>query len=517
MLRTLTPQLCPIDIAASFTRVPSSDRMDPNRTPFTASTQKRANRLPTSRSCDSCYALKSRCVRPTPGSACNRCAKLSLRCADDRPPRRPGPKPPKFHPCGEAWSPSSGSPGSPTVTVAEVSESAPRTEDVLALSGYTGPLSSALQELSSAEIRLLEFAFSTWFINTYMSFNHGQDELREVLVTSFIESPELAKDPILACAGAIASRYNYHLIDATPDINIRRASSSLVCVRTLPANDYHNLSKLIDLATGLATFSLYALGESTQWLLWYVFSCITEVENGDETQPFLSLNRNTGCVLFLHHFECLLRSEIPAYRVREGNNFPEDRYYGISFSILPLLNDLCRTAYRVRLAHDEDKSLASELAKIIEKLMNWKPQLTMRTLGARIEGLMSAQARCLQRAAIIMACRYSQHLEERFSTLQHSLSLQVQNDVHQMYEDMPDRSGNLYVTFPYYIACLGLRDDKGADHLLTRFNDYCNHSAPATCRKMYNFLRYVWKRGASNGPEAWAVVYEAGPPLAVTC
>jgi hypothetical protein len=139
-------------------------------------------------------------------------------------------------------------------------------------------------------------------------------------------------------------------------------------------------------------------------------------------------------------------------------------------------------------------------------LDDWTPEIV---LEERVSALSDGherhhfllQARVFRSAAQLLLLQTQRNVQS--DVLAYAKAAQLQGEILDIIQHGPGRPK--YVLFPYFIACLELRnmDDQITSAVLQTMNDISNGMAPRACQTMLSCLQYIWQARSHSPRQPW--------------
>ncbi|CZR70248.1 uncharacterized protein PAC_20149 [Phialocephala subalpina] len=394
------------------------------------------------RACDRCYELKERCKRASTTITCARCDRLGQTCLTIRPVRPVGRRPQQRE---EA-----------------ASNNSPSQQNTVTQYPHITRLCN-IPDLRPEEKELLMFFLGRPDALEYCvispSFNDA--EQRSFAAPLPAALPVL-KDAYLACAGALRSLYHGNETEVDSNANLRRASSAMKTLRSLPVDSPEDAA------------------------VWR-FMEIAVLD--PETEPLLSF------LVLLETMECIVHRRKPTFRIQLRNSESVDRHLGLCLPLLPYFYDLCVINHS--LANATDARVLARLQQELDSIQSvvdvWQPSqpedFIQQFESAEIVHLL-AQARVYRLAALLLSHRLRYVFGQEDSQADFwSKEIMRELELAQRVTKRPTHC----VTLPFVIAAIEIR---GSDARMKTFQDvarYVDRFTPVVQKATRLFLIRVWK------------------------
>ncbi|KAH8890688.1 hypothetical protein GQ53DRAFT_782374 [Thozetella sp. PMI_491] len=424
--------------------------------------------------CDRCYELKERCERASPSARCVRCDRLGSTCSTIRPMRpsgrRPHHKPRKPEQCP------------------------PRDDAWL----------DSLPDLMTEEKELLMFLLSQpGSLDYYVVCPSFQAEQQLSLTTQLAAASSKLKHAYLACATALKKLQSDSTVEANAStVSIRHISEAISTLRSLPVSGSQDAALCHALGSALAFSICSTVGVGVPEICRYCLgttSPFVDTENnsanGDTWQSFLIL---------LETMDCLVHRQAPTRRVQLPSSAVDHRL-GLSLPLLSYYYDLCMISNS--LVNCTEASIVARLEKQLDDtqaaIEAWQPensdQLVERFNSGEIVSLLS-QAKAYRLGALLVShrLRYPFGREDGQAD---AWSKEVMMELN-LAQRITKRSMR-FVTLPFMIAAVEVRDASLRIKVLRQVDDYVDHYAPAMQSAMKIFLSRIWRERDVNVTSRW--------------
>lgn len=470
--------------------------------------------------CDRCYAIKAKCTGPSHdgsahSTACERCARLGHQCGKARPALAAGrPRKPEnvlrepraamefcwalaFGPIPLASETASSS--GPNCLIFE--STPPRRGDqrtgaktnVKPQAGCETPLllrpsDPLLSRLTPRDETLLSVMFDkAGFINYFVLAPRYADDILGHLFASLSSSPESLLSIFLACAGLFSRKLR---LGPCSDASIDYANGARA-VRALrgtaeagAALSRADLMTMITLGLGAVTFELLGSGRCAHSISRYTIGLVdhsfrlANVAPGSTQGTVIpdDLRPSLVPLVALDLFNCVIRRQVPAFKLQLQGQNTVDRYIGLCRPLLPCLFDLCCIGHELSSYHaaamdtckvrnDRMSVIEADLCMLESTVLSWHSSLP----GDM--GLLKAQADIYQHATLLVIHRLRYPLGRNDET-----ALRLARKVLAGIERLlgmattpalggdckhTERRGPQFdfrLTFPFFVAAVELRD-----------------------------------------------------------
>lgn len=423
--------------------------------------------------CDRCYKLKERCVRTTTSAHCARCERLGLTCLTVRPVR----------PVGRRTHHGKDSVSRMTSGKRKKPEQYPASNDACL---------DALPDLQPKEKELLLFLLSQLESLDYFAVcSSFQAEQQHSLATQLLAALPLLKDAYLAYAITIKQLQSGSVTDLDKTTCLGYISKAMGALRSLPVLRSQDTVLCNTLGSVLA-FSIYsAIGVGVPEICSYCLGTtnpfvgteMSDVHN-DPWQSFLVLLETMDCLVYRR--KPTRRIQIPAFVI--------DRRLGLCLPLLPYYHDLCVISNSLLNTTDVSilARLQTQLDGIHAAVESWQPshsdQLVEQFDSVDIVNLL-AQAKVYRLGALLVGHRL------RFPFGCEDVQAEIWSKEAMMEFEMAKRVTKRplrFVTLPFIVAAVEVRDDSLRFKTLQRVDDYVDHYAPFMQKATKKFLSRVW-------------------------
>ncbi|KAH8809240.1 hypothetical protein F5884DRAFT_794889 [Xylogone sp. PMI_703] len=448
----------------------------------------------TRRACDRCYTVKEKCVKPADNATCTRCRRLNLVCQTFRPVRKAGRKP---YP--------------DELPSSKVARNAPSSVPLKAIAHPIQPedrISSTLlrsdPNLLPAEKTLLLFLLSEPdHLEPYVvgrSFTYAeQRSLIALLPTAF----PILKDALLACAGVLKRSLGGDTSEVTEDINLSRASSAMLSLRSLLVTNQKEAAVCLALSRLLTTFIYSAVGDGAREVCRHTFTM---------TGPYMDVlwaDPNTGpwinYLYLLEIMECIIHCKRPTSKFQGPYLRIVDRYLGLSLPLLPYYHELCVASHQLHTMPDHGigARILTRLDYIDRKVEAWQPSQPgdfLQRFDSTEVIHMLAQAKVYRLAALLLSHRLRYKFgEEDSCAAQWSQEVIMELELASHITNRPVH----YVALPYIIAAVEITDTLSQVQALAKVDTYADHFIPVVKDQTKSFLLRVWRERDTFESSSW--------------
>ncbi|KAH8800500.1 hypothetical protein F5884DRAFT_905138 [Xylogone sp. PMI_703] len=229
----------------------------------------------------------------------------------------------------------------------------------------------------SNEYCLLQYHLEEKALSQFLILRRFYDSYQQVVITRLDHAASELKDSFLAFSGLFASNRGVCLTGADLETCFQRAAASIVKLRSLKIVDRESLEICLNLGVAIATFSQQLGGPETRIICQYVLSLVKRFQR--LYYPFSSSEISfILCLASKEMTECLFQGAEPTLRLQffDQESFI-DRYHGVSYSLFPLLYDICVINSSLSKAHISDTSKVKQLHTSMEQLesaiQDWCP------------------------------------------------------------------------------------------------------------------------------------------------
>lgn len=432
--------------------------------------------------CDRCYELKERCTRASVDTTCKRCDRIGLLCQTIRPLRVAGRRP-------QHWKqPLSGS------TTSSQASSVPSDIDTWL---------QKVPDLSPEEKELLIFLLSRPKSMEYyvVSASFQAVEQRSLAAPLPAALPVL-KDAYLACAGAL-KMLQPGIAEVNTHASLRRASSAMRTMRSLPVASVQDAALCLALGTALALFVYSAVGVGVADICHYCLS--TTNPYMDIAMPDADAKSWRNFLVLLEIMECLVHRRKPTLRMQSQVFEGIDRHLGLCMPLMPYYYDLCVISHS--LVGNSDFNYPVHLQKQLYGIQTaveaWMPSFADDSIdqfkSAEIVNLL-AQAKVYRLSCLLLSHRLQYKFGQRDSQAETwSKEVMMELELARQITKQPIRC----VTLPFIIAAVEIRDPSARKKALRNVNEYVDQFSPVVQGAAKTFLSRVWHERDINVTCCW--------------
>ncbi|TVY86825.1 hypothetical protein LAWI1_G007012 [Lachnellula willkommii] len=440
--------------------------------------------------CDRCYELKERCERATTAAHCARCERLGLTCLTVRPVRPVGRR--THH-------------GKDFVSHIKKTPGKRRKLDQYQLPNGIDACLETFPDLQPEEKQLLLFLLSqSESLDQFVVSSSFQAEQQYSLAT-LLQLPAawpLLKDAYLACAITLKQLQSGFVTDMDTSTCVGYISKAMSALRSLSVLRSQDTVLCHTLGSVLA-FSIYAaIGVGVPDICRYCLGT---------TDPFVGTTMSDehkdpwqGFLVVLETMDCLVYRRKPT-RTIQIPAFVVDRRLGLCLPLLPYYQDLCVISNS--LLNTNDASILARLEKKLDGIHavveSWQPshsdQLVEQYDSAYIVNLL-AQAKVYRLGALLVGHRL------RFPFGCEDAQAEVWSKEAMMEFELAKRVTKRslrFVTLPFIVAAIEVRDKSLRFKTLQRVDDYVDHYAPLMRKATKIFLSKVWHERDLNLTSRW--------------
>ncbi|KAJ5712986.1 uncharacterized protein N7483_010167 [Penicillium malachiteum] len=455
------------------------------------------------RACDQCHAVKEKCRRETPTVPCERCARLGQSCRTIRSPGKAGRKPQGARKLSYTL------PSTPISAAGDMLNESP---------GYSSPTSTLLYNAGLSSNPAIFSDLDEWeqYFLDFMRDIIAPSPLDKFLVgpsfhdshhTSFVQNliqpiPEL-KNASVACAAVLFGDLFTEHTNTTVDIGHKRAALAVSSLRSFRISDEKDLMTMLVLTVAMITFAMhvedgqpYLIARYTLSLIEAQYQHLIRFES-----PMMGL---LMCLISTDTFECLLRSEVPAWRINttERENVV-DRYLGLSYPLFPLLYDICEVADQLQHCKNEERAeIAGRLTAINTTVDNWHPSPPVDLVQCFTQAeviIISAQAKILRLTGLLIIHRlkhpFGQHDDEG-QVLSRAIIFEFDTVLQLTNRSVPCTS------LAYLTACFEISGEDGRETALIRSANVVTFSKQALV-KLNASLVSIWRARDQGSQFYW--------------
>src|SRR3569833_318825 len=505
--------------------------------------------------CDRCFSLKEKCDFQTGGRppACSRCTRLARTCVTSRKQRTTGR--PRKH-ISTSSRPQAGAEfvwnreqaQSQDTTPSLKNEGSPSPHERLPSLLLAAPSDSLLAGKTSYELLLLDGAF-----------NKRDFMCRFVLGKSFVASaadrlyvglrlfPEDMSNVFLALSARFARKMRRSILeeqasrlDYTHSAKAVRALRERGSASGLGESD---LRPILMLGLGVLTLDLLDSGLYSHTIVRFTIDVVqhfysreAQASNAIATQTAIpqGLDADLIPLVFMDTCNCIVRREVPVYRLRPQHPETVDRYIGLCGSLLPHLYDICCISSDIRRNSAAGTGdFESKLGAVENSVLQWEPPADeyLGMLAAQEMDAIRVQAKVYRLATmlIIHRLRFPFGREDETAT---QLSQDILSDVENLYHSWSAASQisdgktgsrqtpdggcpfEYRLGFPFLVASIEVEDLLEWQCLLevvdtiVRVGMYPNVSG-----LMRQFMVYIWDARDVGICTYWFDQVAYGPPL----
>lgn len=479
--------------------------------------------MPTSRSCDQCYAQKKKCQREKGLAKCIRCAHLAQDCSTARYSRPPG-RPARSKLLGPAaeiqvWA-SQGrtlsSQGTEVLSVSPLSQSTstdtPSVHEPLGIDHLNSPachgvhpkLPDILQELGRNQRQDTSVPEPTdeefyELNNIFMIGPSFTKSFRQALNYSYLKAPHITRDMF-----SVMIRYMTNTSKPNTTAEIAGVADLLRKLQVTEISNENDALAVLVLGQSLAALDTFMVSTGSMLILrhslylvkpWY--SQLARVEFLDPV---------TVTPIFWELLECLIKRETPIVRPRIHRPQVVDRLVGLCVSLMPIFYDLCEVSHETKVPNRPE---TQRLDIIEQQVLSWVPNEASLHDSSFTDTeimLLRAQATIYRSATLLLIHRLKYPLG-----CQDGIAVSYANDIMEEKDKIllhggPDTKLQ-FGCFPLFLALLEipLRPET-LWKSLTRLS-YC----PACAEQFFAFHKYFWQRRWGGFKGSLFDLIEEGP------
>ncbi|KAJ5719162.1 hypothetical protein N7493_007617 [Penicillium malachiteum] len=445
------------------------------------------------RACDQCHTVKEKCRRGTPTVPCERCARLGQSCRTIRSPGKAGRKP------QGARKLSYNLPSTPISATSNMSTEPLRYSPPTSTLLYNAALSSnpaIFSDLDEWEQYFLDFMKDIIAPSPLDKFLVGPS-FHDSHHTSFVQNliqpvPEL-KNAAVACAAVLFGDLFSEYTNTTVDIGHKRAALAVSSLRSFRISDEKDLMTMLVLTVAMITFAMHVKDGQPYLIARYTLSLVeTQYQNLIRFEsPMMDL---LMCLISTDTFECLLRSEVPAWRIstsERGNVV--DRYLGLSYSLFPLFNDICKVANKLQhCKSDQRAEIADRLTEINTAVNSWHPSPPVDFLQRFTQAeviIILAQAKILRLTGLLIIHRlkypFGQH-DDQAQVLSRAIIFEFDTVLQLTSRSVP------CTALAYLTACFEISGEEERENTLIRSQNVVTFSKQALVKFKASLLS-IWR------------------------
>ncbi|KAH8655091.1 hypothetical protein BGZ60DRAFT_385781 [Tricladium varicosporioides] len=434
--------------------------------------------------CDRCYELKERCERATASAPCVRCERLSFVCLTVRPVRPVGRR---AH-YGKDF--------------ASRMTSGKRRK----LEQYQLSIDACLDALADLQPKdkelLLFFLSQPESLDHFVVCSSFQAEQQHSLVTQLPATPLLLKDAYLACAIMLKQLQSGSVTGVDTSACIGYISKAMSALRSLPVLRPQD-TVLCHTLGSLLAFSIYsAIGVGVPDICRYCLSTTNPFVG--TAMPDAHKDPWQSFLVVLEIMDCLVYRRKPTRTILVPT-FVVDRRLGLCLPLLPYYHDLCVISNS--LLNTTDVGILARLQKQLDGIHtvveSWQPshsdQLIEQFNSADIVNLL-AQAKVYRLGALLVGHRL------RFPFGCEDAQAEIWSKEAMMEFELAKRVTKRslrFVTLPFIVAAVEVRDASLRFSTLQRVDDYVDHYAPFMQKATKIFLSRVWHERDLNLTSRW--------------
>ncbi|KAI8946102.1 hypothetical protein F4801DRAFT_593626 [Xylaria longipes] len=414
--------------------------------------------------CDRCYELKARCERASAVFSCARCERLGFVCSTVRPVRPSGRRPQNR-------------------TLSASAEPSKERE----IGAWLDNVPGLLPEERDLLIFLLGRPEN---IDCYVVCPRFQVAAQQSLVTQLQLALPILKDAYLACASALKQLDPALSMDT--DNSVRHASSAMKTLLSLPISNSQDAALCLTLGAALALSVYSTIGVGVADICRYCLTAtnpfVEKVVSDGHTEPW------HGVLVLLETMDCLVYRRKPTLRIQPRISDTVDRHLGLCSPLLPYYYDLCVISHS--LANTTDASALASLQKQLDGIHTsveaWIPShashLVDQFEAAEIVTFL-AQAKVYRLGALLVSHRLRHAFGERDEQADiWSKEIMMELDMAQIVTERPIR----YVTLPFLIAAVEIRDPSSRNKALQSIVNYVDHFSLVLQEAARTFLCRLW-------------------------
>jgi hypothetical protein len=361
----------------------------------------------------------------------------------------------------------------------------------------------ALPDLEPEEKELLLFLLNQpESLDQYVVCSSFQVEQQHSLAAQLPTALPQLKDAYLACAVALRQLQSGSVTDLDTRACVGYISKAMSALRSLPILSSQDTVLCHTLGSVLA-FSIYsAIGVGVPDICRYCLGITNAFEGAAmsdaEEDPWQSF------LVVLETMDCLVYRKKPTRKIRIPT-FVVDRRLGLCVPLMPYYQDLCVISNS--LLHTTDVSILARLQKQLDSIRSivesWQPshmdQLVEKFDVAEIVNLL-AQAKVYRLGVLLVGHRL------RFPFGHEDAQAEIWSKEAMMELEMAKRVTKRplrFVTLPFIVAAVEVRDECQRMKTLQRVDDYVDHYAPFMQKATKTFLSRVWHERDLNLTSSW--------------
>lgn len=506
--------------------------------------------MPSALACDRCFSQKEKCVyveRTTPLS-CSRCTNLGRRCATSRRKQHPG-RPRKADPTSlqpRAWAEFvwAGS------QVAESSALSTKRSS-LALDGNLGsdcateiehvrrreslllmrPSSHLLANMTSRDILILHSMFeSRLFIHKFIVGRSFADAQLQILFTSLYTSPDLLLSPFLACSGRFSTLTKTGPAGHSLEVDYKNSARAvkLLRKRMVDGGQLSDLSLDLMLSLGIVTFDLLDGGLHAHSVCRHTIRMLVRREQlAFPPSTHLPVDTVLLPLIFMDTCNCIVRRQLPVYRVQPQRLSAVDRYIGFCGPLLPHLFDICCIGHDLQeaAAAGRDRGIERRIREIDRYVRLWEPSIEghhIANLTAEDVRVITTQAMLYKKAIALILHRLRFDFgtqDERALDLATSILADInllygqgwhdgeefENDLDPPREPKQENPFEYRLGLPFLVAAVELQQPgQRSCALMTLRYVVCERMYSGINSRLKQFVRFAWHTRDSGVSKSWS-------------
>jgi Fungal specific transcription factor domain/Fungal Zn(2)-Cys(6) binuclear cluster domain len=464
------------------------------------------------RACDRCYATKERCRRNDGHSVCSRCQRLSYSCTTTRDAFRPGRRminsSQRLVRAGPKEKPSSA-----YFFQTEMNGTNPTPPLSLAPNPSIPPF--LFQCRLSDENLLSSTRSHDQFLQYFVHGINFVPSLGTLVQSRIMQHPELVKEGLLACAGAVFRARSK--LSGFDDVDMSRSAVALRKLRYAPVAE-DQVGVILTLGNLLVTYELLTSSQLAHAITRFTLSLIQPLYY---SQPAFEMPTELISLVFLDIVECLVRREIPIIQFRVEDFTLIDRFAGLCCPLLPMLYELCQVGNIY--ARDgpqnerEKRLLAEHLRSLNARLSTWKPTPTpgfVDQFCSKDVIFLLTQARVYKGVALLILHRL-QHPFGDGDDLGIRLSYYIQSESSLCIDLLSANNAIPKTLFPWMIAALEITRCAEREALLAQVPAVDREIMAMPIARMKEFIRFVWAARDMRDGISWFDLVASAPPFSV--
>lgn len=362
---------------------------------------------------------------------------------------------------------------------------------------------NALPDLQPEEKELLMFLLSQpQSLDQFVVCSSFQAEQQYSLATQLPAALPLLKDAYLACAITLKQLQSGSVTDMDTRTCIGYISKAMSALRSLPVLRSQD-AVLCHTLGGVLAFSIYsAIGVGVPDICRYCLSTTNPFvgttmsdAHGDPWQSFLVILETMDCLVYRR--KPTRKIQIPAFVI--------DRRLGLCLPLLPHYHDLCVISNS--LLNTTDVGILARLQKQLDGIHavveSWQPSHSDKLIeqfdSVDIVNLL-AQAKVYRLGALLVGHRL------RFPFGYEDIQAEIWSKEAMMELEMAKlvtRRSLRFVTLPFLVAAVEVRDERLRFKTLQLVDDYVDHYAPFLRKATKTFLSRVWHERDMNLTSRW--------------